>query len=79
MRLRHDTQLTKSEISPPLIVEIEAFTKNHIRSIGAIVQQAGVCHTVALPFTLKEYLMVKENYGNSNISSCKNIIFRKIL
>jgi hypothetical protein len=36
MRLRHDTQLTKSEISPPLTVEIEAFTKNYIRSIGAI-------------------------------------------
>jgi hypothetical protein len=36
MRLRHDTQLTKSEISPTLTVEIEAFAKNYIRSIGAI-------------------------------------------
>jgi hypothetical protein len=39
----------------------------------------GVCHIVALPFTLKKYLNAKKkNYGNSNISSCKNIIFKKI-
>jgi hypothetical protein len=47
MRLRHDTQLTKSEINPPLIVEIEAFTKNYIRSIGAIALRStswGVSH-----------------------------------
>ncbi len=34
-----------------------------------------VCHTVALSFTLQKYL--KANYGNSNISPCKNIIFKK--
>jgi len=41
----------------------------------------GVCHTVALPFTLKHFLrQKKKNYGNSNISPCKNyIIFKKIL
>jgi hypothetical protein len=33
----------------------------------------------ALPFTLKSILMQKKNYGNSNISQCKNIIFKKIL
>jgi len=33
-----------------------------------------VCHTVALPFPLKSQ---KKNYGNSNISPCKNIIFKK--
>jgi len=38
-----------------------------------------VCHTVALPFTLKSILRQKKNYGNSNISPCKNIIFKKIL
>jgi hypothetical protein len=32
----------------------------------------GVCHTVALPFTLKRILRQKKNYGNSNISPCKN-------
>jgi hypothetical protein len=37
----------------------------------------GVCHSVALPFTLKSILRQKKNYGNSNISPCKNIIFKK--
>jgi hypothetical protein len=32
----------------------------------------GVCHTMALPFTLKHILRQKKNYKNSNIS-CKNI------
>jgi hypothetical protein len=34
--------------------------------------------TVALPFTLKKYLKAKEELQkNSNISPCKNIIFKK--
>jgi hypothetical protein len=37
----------------------------------------GVCHTVALSFTLKTILRPKKNYGNSNISPCKNIILKK--
>jgi len=40
----------------------------------------GVCHTlVALPFTLKKVCILrrKKNYGNSNISPSKNIIFKK--
>jgi hypothetical protein len=37
----------------------------------------GVCRTVALPFTLKSILQQKKNYGNSNISTLKNIIFKK--
>jgi hypothetical protein len=36
-----------------------------------------VFHIVALPFTLKSILRQKKNYGNSNISPCKNIIFKK--
>jgi len=32
---------------------------------------------VAFPFTLKSILRQKKNYGNSNISPCKNIIFKK--
>jgi hypothetical protein len=41
-------------------------------------QQPGVCHTVALPFTLNSILRQKKNYGNSNISPCKNkLIFKK--
>jgi hypothetical protein len=35
-----------------------------------------VHHTVAFSFTLKSTLRQKKNYGNSNISSCKNIIFK---
>jgi hypothetical protein len=31
---------------------------------------------VALPFTLKSILRQKKNYANSNISPCKNIIFK---
>jgi len=36
-------------------------------------------HTVALPFTLKKSVLLrqKKNYENSNISPCKNIIFKK--
>jgi len=37
----------------------------------------GVCHNVAVPFTLKSILRKKKNYGNSNVSPCKNIIFQK--
>jgi hypothetical protein len=37
----------------------------------------GVCHTMALPFTLKNILRQKKNYGNSNISPCKNMMFKK--
>jgi hypothetical protein len=32
---------------------------------------------VALPSTLKSILRQKKNYGNSNISPCKNIILKK--
>jgi hypothetical protein len=32
---------------------------------------------MALPFTLKDILRQKKSYENSNISSCKNIIFKK--
>jgi hypothetical protein len=34
---------------------------------------------VALPFTFKGILRQKRNYGNSNISPGKNIIFKKSL
>jgi hypothetical protein len=34
---------------------------------------------VFLPFTTKGILRQKKNYGNSNISPCKTIIFKKIL
>ncbi len=38
----------------------------------------GVCHTVALPLTLKNILRQKiQNYENSNVSPWKNIIRKK--
>jgi hypothetical protein len=41
-------------------------------------KKQGVCHTVALPFTVEGYLKAKKkNYGNSNISPCNSIIFQK--
>jgi hypothetical protein len=36
-----------------------------------------VCGTVALPFTFKSILRQNKNYGNSNISPCKSIVFQK--
>jgi len=32
-----------------------------------------------LAIYVKKYLKAKEEYGNSDISPCKNIIFKKIL
>jgi hypothetical protein len=48
-------------------------------TIAIIKEEQGVGHTVALSFTLKRVLRQKKNYGKSNISPCKNIIFKKIL
>jgi len=33
--------------------------------------------SMVLPFTLKSILRQRKNYGNSNISPCKNTIFKK--
>jgi hypothetical protein len=38
-------------------------------------EKKGCCHTMALPFTW--ILRQKKNYGNSYISTFKNIIFKK--
>jgi len=45
--------------------------------LDSFLEKQGVYLTVALPFTLKSILRQKKNYENSNISSCKNIIFQK--
>jgi hypothetical protein len=45
--------------------------------VGPSQTRQWVCQDVALPFTLKRFLRQKTNYGNSNISPCKNIIFKK--
>jgi hypothetical protein len=36
--------------------------------------QQGVCHIVALPFTLKSILRQKKNYANSEIFTMQEII-----
>jgi hypothetical protein len=47
-------------------------------TIVQTIYNQGFYHTVvALPFTLKSILRQKKNYGNSNISPCKNIILKK--
>jgi hypothetical protein len=53
-------------------------TKQHTPE-KTITNKQWVCHTLALPFTLKNILrQKKKNYENSNISTCKNIIFKKL-
>jgi hypothetical protein len=53
--------------------------KTHHEIVAKLNKQK-VCHTVALPFTLKSIMETqgkKKNYGNSNVSPCKTIIFKK--
>jgi hypothetical protein len=40
-------------------------------------KKQGGCHNVALPFKLNSILRQKKNNENSNISPCKNIVFKK--
>jgi hypothetical protein len=40
-------------------------------------EKQGVCHILALPFTLKLLLRQKKNYGNTTFSPCRNIILKK--
>jgi len=59
--------------------------KNPVTNMGVdsldhkYILKTSLFHTLALPFTLKSILRQKKNYENSNISPCKNIIFKKIL
>jgi len=50
---------------------------NMTNNINKRKQTRDVSHTMTLPFTLKCILRQKKNYENSNISTCKNIIFKK--
>jgi hypothetical protein len=44
------------------------------KKLETFTNKGWVCHTVALPFTLKiSVLRQKKNYENSNTSPCKNI------
>jgi hypothetical protein len=50
---------------------------SHLWENFSHVKQQGVCHNVALPFTLKSIWRERKNYGKSNILPCKNIVFKK--
>ncbi len=52
-------------------------SKSNEKGLYPTEHEQGVCHIVALPFTLKRILRQKKNCQNSNISPCKNIIFKK--
>jgi len=65
--------LIKLHVLHPLL----GCNKNDLKKKLTKMIKQGVCHTIALPFTLKSFLMKKKNYGNSNISPCKNTIFQK--
>jgi hypothetical protein len=78
--------LTRGKALPPHEPSrVEVQGKGHLRSwakgidnnMCLLLYQQGVCHTMALPFALKSILTQKKNYKNSNISPCKNIIFKK--
>jgi hypothetical protein len=49
-------------------------THDHLSGTG---KNKGCVTLWALPFALKSILRQKKNYGNSNISPCKNILFKK--
>ncbi len=72
---RIESTYTHTHTHTLTLVESQAFCKSLTNKA-----QKGVCHTWALPFTLKSILRQKENYVNySIISPCKNIIFKKNL
>jgi hypothetical protein len=43
------------------------------------IEKQGVSQCGLIAIFIKKYLKAKENYENSNISPCKNIIFNKIV
>jgi hypothetical protein len=49
----------------------ERYPKSYLLSVFQCRNNKGVCHTVALSFTLRSILRQKKNYENSNISPCK--------
>jgi len=70
----HDTKRKEKKEVLQTPKSNESFTLNFE---GHNSQKQGVCHTMALPFTLKSILRQKKNYRNLNISPCKNIVFKK--
>jgi hypothetical protein len=72
------TKLVPTPNPKPLIISI--FTLSAIENTIIRATIRGLSQSMALPFILKSILLrQKKNYENSNISPCKNIIFKKIL
>jgi hypothetical protein len=56
---------------------LSIFPKKERKKEAKQKQNKGCVTLWPLPFTFKSILMQKKNYENSNISLCKNIIFKK--
>jgi hypothetical protein len=69
------SQTQRTSVREPTLNPAGSFMKT--ASSLKISKQGGVLQ-VALSFTLKSIIRQKKNYGNSNISPCKNIIFKKL-
>jgi len=67
----------KSSVKVTLVLCKTLNTFIKLCEVSKICLKQGVCHTLALPFAFKSILREKKNYGNSNISPLKNIIFKK--
>jgi hypothetical protein len=67
----------QSQVTKPTKLKVKLLSPKIVMGTHRTQNKVWVCHTLALPFTLKRILRQKKNYGNSNISSCKNIIFKK--
>jgi len=52
--------------------------KSIVSTMKQLKAKQGVCHIVALPFTLRKYFKAKKKFMETQIlSPCKNIIFKK--
>jgi hypothetical protein len=61
----------------PNELQLSHFSCPHLRlKTPALASTRGASHIVALPIRLKSISRQKKNYGNSNISPYKNIIFQ---
>jgi hypothetical protein len=56
------------KIQKRLLSKTLPYTKTSLIFVSASFYKQGVCHTVALPFTLKNILRKEKTYGNSNIT-----------
>ncbi len=90
--LPHNTRFSVDVVCPQVSHQLETTPNTKLFLIATLLGHNGlqsaacsitclnkgcVNYTMPLPFTLKSILRQKNNYGNSNISLCKNLIFQK--